>query len=285
MDDRCLRKEISQFLTAVKVLLYDADLDPGVHQHLRQVQRDISSADDHRILHGMRLKTDLPEEALLFLDRGDYGDHVSGLQGGITLRDAHLAVTLLRTYKNIAVQLLMHREQIQSVQHGTLRDPEMKKFYSSLRKCIDLDRGRESEDPRDLLRGGEFLIDDQGKTQLILDIVDCLDILRIVDPGDGLAVAGLSCKQAAEQVQLILSRDCDNQIRMLDIRLFKHFIIRTVSGKAHDIKPVTRLVNDCRIAVDHRNVMSFSAQIVSQRLSDLAASNDNYFHVLPPSST
>ena len=99
----------------------------------------------------------------------------------------------------------MHRKQIQSIQYGTLRDPEMKKLYSSFRECIDLDRRRESENPRDLLRGCKFLVDDQGKSQFVLDIVDCLNIFRIMYPGDGLAVSSLSRQQAAEQVQFILS--------------------------------------------------------------------------------
>ena len=246
----------------MKVFLDDAYLNTGIHQHLRKIQGNGAAADDQGILYRMRFQTDLAEEFFLLLDRCDDGNDIAGVKDRIALRDLHLAVTLQCADQDIAVKLLVHRQKVSAIQDRSLRNSEMKKLHPALGKGVDLNRRRESQNPRDLLCGRKLLVDDQGQAKFLFNKIDCLVVLRIMDPGNGLAVACLSGQQAGEKIQFILPGYSNYEVRMCDVCFLQNGIVRSVAAKTHYVKPVTNQIDDFRIRVDDRDIVTFPAQIM-----------------------
>ena len=80
---------------------------------------------------------------------------------------------------------------------------EFQKLHSSLRKSVNLNRGREAKQFRDLLGGGKFRVDDHGKTELLLDKADLFVIHGISNSRDCVTFTCLLCNQAAQQIQFV----------------------------------------------------------------------------------
>ena len=112
---------------------------------------------------------------------------------------------------------------------------EMQKLDPSLGKSIDLNCGRELEDPGDLSCTGQLRVDDHGQTQLFTDKFSLLPIHRVSDSGNGVTVCRLFGDDTAKQVHFITFGYGNHQIRMLNIRLLKHLIACSVSYNSHNI--------------------------------------------------
>ena len=72
-----------------------------------------------------------------------------------------------------------------------------------------------------------------------------------------------------------------DQIGLIDLRLFEDIVVAAVSLNADDIQHIHRQVQHLRFVFDDRDIISLMAQLLGDREADLAIPDDDDFHVLP----
>ena len=91
--------------------------------------------------------------------------------------------------------------------------------HTSTREGIDLACAREPQQVGNFLCRCHFRVDDGRDANLLFDKVQLMAVRRVAHAGDGVAVARLFGKHAAQQVQLVRAGDCDEHVRFLHARL------------------------------------------------------------------
>ena len=124
----------------------------------------------------------------------------------------------------------------------------------------------------------QFRVNGQGKVQFLAEIVNFRRILRIPDPGDGMAVSSLFGNQAAEHIQLIGVCGGNQKISLLNTCFDLCLEDCSVSGHRHHIDAVCDCPEDVGIPVNQYNVMIFTVQLFCQGNTYLAAAHNNNFH-------
>ena len=140
----------------------------------------------------------------------------------------------------------------------------------------DGQRLRAGEQARDLAGGLQLRIDDHGKTQLLAQVRQLLAVVGIAHARDGRQIAArLLGDRAAQQVQLVRARHRNDEVGLLQPRLFKHAQARAVAADAHHVEDLGRIADDALARVHHGNIMSLADEPLGQRMPHLAAADDD----------
>ena len=103
-----------------------------------------------------------------------------------------------------------------------------------------------------------------------------LGVFRVADAGDGVLRAQLLGRQTADHVQLVAAGDGDDYVRRVDASLDERAHVRAVAADAHHVQRFAGTLQRGVALVDNGDVVTVFAQKLSQRVADLAASdNDN----------
>ena len=163
------------------------------------------------------------------------------------------------------------------VEHAALRDPILHQLHAALGKGLQLDGIGKTQYAGDLAGRGLFRVDDHGKTQILPHEAQLLFILRVTDPGDGVAHAQLLGHQARHNVDLVAGGGGDQQIGLVRLRLLLHLVNGAVAAHAHDIMDIDDIVNEVVVMVDDRHLV-FLGQLLRQRQAHFARAHDNDSH-------
>ena len=136
---------------------------------------------------------------------------------------------------------------------------EMQKLDPSLGKSIDLNCGRELEDPGDLSCTGQLRVDDHGKPQFFPQKSNLIIVDWIADTGDGLTMSRLFRNDTAQKILLIGSGHGDQQIRMVNAGLRQCLKADTIAHDAHGIQIIRDGIHLFLIGIDHGDIVILTA--------------------------
>lgn len=104
-------------------------------------------------------------------------------------------------------------------------------------------------------------------------------IKRITDSRDRITITCFFCKQTAQKILLIRSRDSDQKMGIFNSRFLLNGIAGTVSDYSHHIKIIGDILNNVRIPVNDRHIMTFLDKLFGNGTSDLTTSYNYDSHV------
>ena len=180
---------------------------PDIGKHFGKIYRDRSSAYDQSVFYLMCLQTDFFEKLCGVLRRGDNRNKVSVMYDMISAGDGQFVFIFDGAEKNVAAVFFCDAGNGHPIQTKLGEHFEFKKFHTSLGEGVDLDRCRETQQPRYLPCGSKLRIDDHGNSKLFFNKSYFLAVNGIPDAGDGLAAACFLCDEAAEEIQFVRSGD------------------------------------------------------------------------------
>ena len=96
-----------------------------------------------------------------------------------------------------------------AVQNISLRNFKFNHFYLTMCKGIDLQCRWQIQNAGSLTGSLQFRIDNHSKTQAVTQVADFLAVIRRAHAGNGGAVTHTLGNGAAQEIQLIRSRDGD----------------------------------------------------------------------------
>ncbi len=200
MDDMGLGHPLGQFFTPRKIIFDDFYLEPGLLQHQSQINCGISAACNE---YGMDRPFPQPQplEHGADLRHGDdHGDFVPGLQVGVAAGDHYFTGALPNAHQHFASQHIVDGHHVLAVQRTAGGDLEADHVDLALGEGVHIQGRGDLQQTENVLCRRPFGVDDHGKTQVVLDIVDVRIIAGIPHPGNGLTVADLSGNQAGEHI-------------------------------------------------------------------------------------
>ena len=219
----------------------------------------------------------LEELVGLFL-RCKKGDLIAGLEHKITVGDDDPAVALHGADQDIALEPGGDLPDGHAVQCLCLGQGELDQPHPAFRKGIDLAGTGEAQQVGDLPRCRHLRVDDGRNADLLFDEVQLMAVGWVAHTGNGVAVARLFGKHAAEQVQLVRAGDCNEHIRLLDPRLGQRYDGGAVAGNAHHVIGFADMLHTGLVGIDDRDIVAFLAELSCQRCADLAAAHQNDLH-------
>lgn len=114
--------------------------------------------------------------------------------------------------------------------------------------------------------------------RLLFDELQLMAVGRIAHTGNGVAVACLFGKHAAQQVQLIRAGNGNEHIRLFDPRLIQGGNGSAVAHNAHYVIGLTDVLYPGLVSVDDRNIMALFTELPRQRCADFTAAHQNDLH-------
>jgi len=150
----------------------------------------------------------------------------------------------------------------------------------SVRKGVGPHGRRQPQAPRDLGRAGQLRVDGQAQPEVVRNQRKLRIIFRIAHTRDRMLRAGLFGDQAAQQIQLVRRRHCDQQVCGIHACLDLRLIGRAISLDAENIERFRRLLKRIGAVVYNGNVMSFPGELLGKRAADLAVSDNDDLHVI-----
>ena len=154
-------------------------------------------------------------------------------------------------------------------------DAELNHFHPSMRERFDVDRKRESQQPRDFLRRRALRIDHLIDIQLVLQHNQAFGVFRIANARDGILRAELFRRKAADHVQLIAAGDGDDDVRRFNIGFNQRFYICAIAANTAHVQRFHRARKRRIALVDNRNIVPVLRQVLRKCITDLAAANDD----------
>lgn len=163
------------------------------------------------------------------------------------------------------------------VQNAPLGNLEPNQLRMSFGKRADRQGLRARKQTRNLLRRFQLRIDNHRQPQLLAQVRQLLAVIRIANTRNRCqSTACLFRNGAAEQIQLIRTRDGNHQIRLLQACFHQDPKACAVALNAHHIKSVCRIADNALARINDCHVVSFANQLLCQRMPNLAAAhNDN----------
>ena len=249
-------------------------------QLLAQVVGDCTAAHDEGIAHRLHLHMDVEEELMSLLLSSKESDLIAVLQHEVTVGDDDAAIPLHGTDQDIALEpggYLMDRHAVQPLRLGQRKLDEP---HSAACEGIDLAGTREPQQVGDLLGRCHFGVDDGRDADLLLDEIQLMAVGRVTHTGNGVAVSCLFGEHTAQQVQLIRTGDCDEDICIFHSCLGQGGDRRAIAEDTHDVVGFTYMFYPGLVGVDHRYIMALFTELPRQRRADFAAAHQNDFHTI-----
>ena len=160
------------------------------------------------------------------------------------------------------------------------RKLEFQQLDLAAEEGVGLDSRRNAQRPRHLRRADQLRIDGQAQPQIVGNERQLPRVFRVPDAGNGVLRADLLRNEAAQQIQLVLRRYRDDQLRLVDARLQLRGIRRTVSLNAQNVQILNRPLQRRAAAVDNGDLMPLTRKLLRQRTADLSVAHDHDPHGL-----
>ena len=160
------------------------------------------------------------------------------------------------------------------------RKLEFEQLDLAAEEGVGLDSRRNAQRPRHLRRADQLRIDGQAQPQIVGNERQFPRVFRVPDAGNGVLRADLLRNEAAQQIQLVRRRHCDQQVCGIHACLDLRLIGRAVSLDAENIERFRRLLKRIGAVVYNGNVMSFPGELLGKRAADLAVSDNDDLHVI-----
>ena len=247
-------------------------------QFLTQVVGNGTAAHDKGIAHRADRQMDTLEELVRLLLRGKEGDLVTGPEHEVTVGDDDLAVALHGADKDVALEPGGDLVDGHAVQLLRRRQGKFDQPHAAARKGIDLACSREPQQMGDLLGRCHFRVDDGRDADLLFDKVQLMAVGRVAHTGNGVAMARLFGKHAAQQVQLVRAGHRNKDVCLLNACFRQRGNGGTVAHDAQHIVALGQMFHASLVGVHNRDVVAFLAELPRQRSADLAAAHQNDLH-------
>ena len=279
MDYERLVQLLGQTVSLLAVVLHQLDVHL-VLQLRRDPDADARAAQNHEALNldallarqlrnalgRLLARDDIDRIALekLVLPAGDDGLHAARDGHGAELRDRPVG----RQIDQIAPQ--QRRGRLQTEHHQR---------EASAREIDIVGRGGVTQQiyhlQRSHLLGVEQVVDAHADEHLL---VVGLQIFVVVDAGDGLLGPQLLGHDGRQNVLVLVVIDGDEQIAPTHARLAQHGESRGVALDRNQVGEAAQLVQRLGVAVDHRDVVTVSAQHARQMAAHLSYARNYYLH-------
>ena len=160
------------------------------------------------------------------------------------------------------------------------RELEFEQLDLAAEEGVGLDGRRGAERPGHLGRADELRIDGQAQPQIVGDERKLPGVFGVAHAGDGVPRADLLRDQAAQEVQLVLRRHGDDQIRLVHARLDLRGVGRAVALDAQNVEILDCPLQRRPAAVDNGDLMPLARELLGQRAADLSVAHDHDPHGL-----
>ena len=247
-------------------------------QFLAQVIGNGTAAHDKGIAHRADRQMDTLEELVRLLLRGKEGDLVAVLQHKVAVGDDNVPAALHRADKDVALEPGGDLADRHAVQFLRCRQGKFDQPHAAARKGIDLAGARKAQQMGDFLGRRHFRVDDGRDTDLLFDKIQLMAVGRVAHAGNGVAMARLFGKHAAQQVQLVRAGHCNKNVCLFNARFRQRGNGGAVAHDAQHIVAFDQMFHTCLIGVHNRDVVAFLAELPRQRGADLAAAHQNDLH-------
>ena len=223
----------------------------------------------------------LPEELLRARIGRDEGNAVARLQAERAGGDMDLLLPALdRADQDLCLCNAGQLHQCPARQRRIRRKLEFQKLHLAAEEGIGLDGRRDTQRPRHLRRADELRVDGQAQAQIVGNERQLIRIFRVPDAGNGMLRTDLLCDKAAQQIQLILRRHRDDQLRLVNACFKLRGIRRAVSLDAQNVQILNRPLQRRTAAVDNGDLMPLARKLLRQCAADLSVAHDHDPHVL-----
>ena len=125
----------------------------------------------------------------------------------------------------------------------------------SVCKRINLQGGRKLEQPCNLIGRSGFGIDNHGQSEFLLQEFQFFVIDWITDTGNGIAVSCFFGKNAAQQILLVRTGDCHQQIRLINACLHQGLMADSVTDHTHGVQTLGKLLNPLGAFINNNDIM------------------------------
>ena len=105
-----------------------------------------------------------------------------------------------------------------------------------------------------------------------------LVIFRVADAGNCVACAQPLRNQAAEHVRFVTGGSGDNKIRLFHAGIQQCACICPVAADAQHIQRILAPLQNVLVLIDNHNVVSLAGQLLRNRMTDFAVTDDQYAH-------
>ena len=172
--------------------------------------------------------------------------------------------------------------KLKPVKRAAVGNEKLDYLGLALGKGIALYEGRDLQQTVDLLGGQKLGVYGHGQAKLRLENVKLLGILKITHARDGVFAAELARYDARKHVQLVLRRDGDEQVALVNVCLALDGYRRAVAAKGHDIKRVGQKLYLFLFYIDHGYIVVLIGQLLGKRIAYLACADYYDLHFSDP---
>ena len=198
VDNHCLWQGKTQSTCPFPVFFYNFYLNVGLFQNLCQIKCHCTAACNHNILYGADgSKLTFLIERRNLASRHNDRNGVAGTQDAVTVWNNDFVVMFQNANQDFTIKFFGKIHDLHIVKRRVFRDCHAQQIYTTLGKGVDFHSVRNLNETRNLLCSRIFRIDNQGDAGTGFEIFNLRKIFRIAHTGDGAAVAGLFCNQAA----------------------------------------------------------------------------------------
>ena len=264
--------------TLLLVLFHDCQMRAGVLDLPGEIQRNAAAAEDRHAADGRHRTTHAAQHAHRLRRRADGIDLVAHLRDEAAVGDDDLRTPLGGAQQQVVRVLPVILKQRFAGKAVGRRDLEADQLDKTAGKAFHAERSRHAEDPRDLLRAGEFGVDDHVKPDLAAQDRRVAEVFGVAHARDRVLGAELFRHQAADEVRLVVFGNGDDEVRLAHTRAQQHAGAGAVALHTHDVQGILGALERVRIQVNQRQVMFFACHLFCDRIADFADTHNNDFH-------
>ena len=239
LNHRRVRQHLGEMLAPLPVDLNDLDADALLQQHGGKIVAVSSAADQKHVPDLLRHVSDAVQKDRQIPRGGRNEQPVALADHEIAVRRDRLSVAQRRADQHLTVRDLAQLIQRLVAERALLVHPDLDDFHQSVGEFFPFQEPRVAEQAVDFPRSLTLRVDRQRQGEHLSHRVGGLRVIRRTDPGDGMKVRVHAVRrQAAEQIDFILPRRCDQKIRRINARVPQHLHRRTVALNRHDVIPL-----------------------------------------------
>ena len=281
-DDVHLGVFFGEVLAPRALHLDELDACAGFYQHRSEVFGDPAAADDEHVFAFFAAQLQLVRK----LDerrcrRGDVY-FIALAQNKAAVGDKDLFLAQDRADEDMHPYFPAQIGKLKPVKRAAVGNEKLDYLGLALGKGIALYEGRDLQQTVDLLGGQKLGVYGHGQAKLRLENVKLLGILKIAHARDGVFTAELARYDARKHVQLVLRRDGDEQVALVNVCLALDGYRRAVAAKGHDIKRVGQKLYLFLFYIDHGYIVVLIGQLLGKRIAYLACADYYDLHFSDP---
>ena len=226
------------YLAVFFVALYYLDAYPRANQIGAQIEGYAASAEHHNVPDGAFVGADCLEKGAHSRRRAHSVDDVAGPELKIAPGYRNLFSALHNGNQDAAAVLASEFLELQPAERRMLVHYMLDHLGAALGKGVHLCGAREAQYARDVRRSRLLRVENQGKSQFVLQEHHLAEILHRAHTGHRVGNSQLFAGEAAQQVHRVVVRNGYQQVGGPHLRLAEHAVIRAVAEQRHYVYTV-----------------------------------------------